>query len=247
LIPSSASVIGGQGGRHEGASYWQQADYARHIWSPRDWTIAVNFAARSPRRRILNRSRTMRRRPALLATLLVLSTVAIAHLPGNAGDDSPPEELVVVVYPVSDLPVWKYSEPIKWETDENSHSRPTQDRPDGETKFDPSLLITFIKSSIDPESWKEGGLIAPHEKTAAIVIRATDSNHQLIGDLLEKMRAADQRKQAQAKGDVKKLTLSQPETVTPPSPLMEQLKAMPYEQRVHIPIDMKVLTRPPIR
>jgi len=130
----------------------------------------------------------MRRRPAFLAALLVLCTLAVAHLPGNAGEDSPAKELKVIVYPVSDLPVWKYSESIKWATDENGHSRPTQNRPDGGTKFDATLLITVIKSSVDPETWEEVGSIRPHEKAAALVIRSTQANHEMIASLLQRLR-----------------------------------------------------------
>jgi hypothetical protein len=130
----------------------------------------------------------MRRRPAFLAALAVLCTVAIAHLPGNAGDDAPSEKLKVVVYPVSDLPVWKYASAIKTTSDADGIVRTTQDRPDGETKFDPSLLITVIKSSVDPQNWDKTGVIAPHEKTAALVIRATQANHEKIAELLEQLR-----------------------------------------------------------
>lgn len=183
----------------------------------------------------------MRRRPAFLAALAVLCTVAIAHLPGNAGEGPPAEELTVIVYPVSDLPVWKYASAIKTTTGADDIVRWTQDRPDGETEFDPSLLISVIKSSVDPESWDESGSISPLEKSAALVVRATDPNHKQICDLLEEMRTADQRKHARAKESAKKLMLSKPKIVLPRSPLLEQLEAMPYEQRVHVPIDVEVL------
>jgi hypothetical protein len=271
----------------------------------------------------------MRRRPAFLAALAVLCTVAIAHLPGNAGEDLPAEKLVVVVYPVSDLPVWKYASAIKTTTDADGIVRWTQDRPDGETKFDPSLLITVIETRLRDAEGTDARIVA-HETSASLVVRTTRSNHRKVSKFLESIRRefegenhseqktsatleyddvrtsvlntifrAERQRSESAKNAIAlidaeiqkiasadlsdrekaplvssltrfrvkiltgeyptsdssersgeyepltqrdldaitKLTLSQPKTVMPPDPLLQQLEAMPYKQSVHISID----------
>jgi hypothetical protein len=117
----------------------------------------------------------MRRRPAFLAAVLVLCTVAIAQLQINTWGGSPAVELTV-----------------------NSSANET-------------------RTDVD--------------STAA-------TNHTPIANTMGEHHAADQKE---------KLTISQPKNILPPDPLLQQLEAMPYEQQVHIPIDMKVLAKPPIR
>jgi hypothetical protein len=129
----------------------------------------------------------MRRRESLLAAFAVFCTVAIAHLPGNAGEDLPAEQLTVVVYLVADLPVWKYASAIKTTTDADGIVRWTQDRPDGETKFDPSLLITVIKTHLKDAEGTNARIVA-HETSASLVVRTTRSNHRKVSKFLESIR-----------------------------------------------------------
>jgi len=97
-------------------------------------------------------------------------------------------KFVTVVYPVPDLQVWTV-------------------RPDG-VEFDADLLITHIKSTVDPQSWRGGvcadpkraehadGAIRPFERNGSLVICQTEENHKQITHLLTKMRADGQAKNA---------------------------------------------------
>lgn len=97
-------------------------------------------------------------------------------------------EFLTKVYPVPDLQVWKV-------------------RPQG-VQFDADLLIAHIKSTIDAQSWRgfvyadpqqaerANGAIQPFERNGSLVICQTEENHQQIANLLTKMRADGQQKDA---------------------------------------------------
>jgi hypothetical protein len=95
-------------------------------------------------------------------------------------------KFLTVVYPVPDLQVWTV-------------------RPDG-VEFDADLLIAHIKSTIDPQSWRDAvcadpkqaeradGAIQPFERNGSLVICQTEENHKQIANLLTKMRVDGQAK-----------------------------------------------------
>lgn len=121
-----------------------------------------------------------------LAAVAVICTLAFAILPINA-EPITSDTVLVIVYPVSDLPVWRYKARIKTTTDANGIVKQLEDRPSGEPGFDPSLLIASIKASMGAEAW-EVARIVPHEKTAALIVRTTDANHRMVAELLLRLR-----------------------------------------------------------
>ncbi len=100
----------------------------------------------------------------------LVCAIAFAILPLNAAEERPKEDqLVVIVYPVADLPVWSLGD----------------DKP----RFNPEVLIAHIKTAIDPDSWTDAA-ISPHksEKMACLVVRQTRANHNQITELIEGLR-----------------------------------------------------------
>lgn len=80
----------------------------------------------------------------------------------------------VMVYQVADLPVYRLGK-------------------DGKSpEFDATVLVDFIRSSVDPESWDEASLQV-HESTAALVIRQTTANHRKIKDAINSLREKKSR------------------------------------------------------
>lgn len=77
--------------------------------------------------------------------------------------------LYVSVYQVADLPVYRIGKDLK------------------SPEFDATLLVDFVRSSVDAESWAKGSLVV-HEKTASLVIRQTQANHLKIADAVEALR-----------------------------------------------------------
>ncbi|WP_428307664.1 hypothetical protein [Lacipirellula sp.] len=90
------------------------------------------------------------------------------------------EPIVVQVYPVADLQVWKV-------------------RPDG-VEFDADLLVDYLKSSVDCDSWladsqgEESAQIRPFERNGSLVIAQTKKNHDKIATLIQEMRIAGLKK-----------------------------------------------------
>lgn len=91
------------------------------------------------------------------------------------------QELIVRVYPVADLQVWKV-------------------RPNG-VEFDADLLVDYLKSSVDCDSWRSNshgeescGQIQPFERNGSLVISQTKKNHDKITTLIQEMRIAGLKK-----------------------------------------------------
>ncbi len=98
----------------------------------------------------------------------LVCAVAFAILPLDAAEERPKDDqLLAMVYPVADLPVWSLGE----------------DKP----QFKPTLLIAHLKLAADPDSWERGS-ISIHEPTASLVVRQTRANHQKFRDLLTTFR-----------------------------------------------------------
>jgi hypothetical protein len=115
---------------------------------------------------------------------LFVAVVTFLVMPVDAAEQSDrKDQLLAVVYPVADLPVWRY---------ESAKPVPglvkTPGRPDGQTVFDPSLLIAQIKTTVDPNSWGDRGTVSRHESTASLVVRQTLANHEKIATLLTSLR-----------------------------------------------------------
>jgi hypothetical protein len=74
------------------------------------------------------------------------------------------------VYPMSyrltDLPVWSQ---------------------DGKT-FDPTILMAYIKTSVDTNAWGNSSTMASFPKNSSLVIATTSANHDLIADALKRLR-----------------------------------------------------------
>ena len=81
----------------------------------------------------------------------------------------PQSDWTVCVYQVADLPVYRIGKDLK------------------SPEFDASLLVDFIRSSVDPESWAEASMVV-HERTASLVIRQTHANHKKIADAVGALR-----------------------------------------------------------
>ncbi|MCA9110626.1 MAG: hypothetical protein KDA52_11795 [Planctomycetaceae bacterium] len=104
--------------------------------------------------------------------------VGLAFVPLNAAEeDGADEELKIVVYPVADLTV-----------------RSVASKNGDDPTFDPWLLSTLIKATIEPESWQDGsGRIAIHEKTCSLIVRQTKENHDQVAELFSKLRRTQER------------------------------------------------------
>ncbi|MGD9854261.1 MAG: hypothetical protein AB7U20_04845 [Planctomycetaceae bacterium] len=117
----------------------------------------------------------MRNVLAVVCLCSFAGAVAVSLAPLRAADDA--DLLVPRVYPVADLPVWSLG--------------------DEKPRFDPSVLIAHIKSTVDPESWKDAAIvpwkdaaIVGHEKAelACLVVRQTRANHDKVADVIRSLR-----------------------------------------------------------
>jgi hypothetical protein len=107
----------------------------------------------------------MRTKLCLFLTGLACGIVFVL-MPADAAEDRKgDEELIPVVYPIADLPVWMH------QSDD----------------FNPTLLIDYLKLAVDPESWDRGS-IATHPRTSALVILQTQRNHQMVAEVLIRLR-----------------------------------------------------------
>ena len=86
----------------------------------------------------------------------------------------PPRGIYTVVYSVGDLAVW--------------HNYPKNAAATKEIVFDPSLLIAYIQSVVDPDSWKTAGSIRPFPTEASFVVTQSGANHKMLSSLLERLR-----------------------------------------------------------
>jgi hypothetical protein len=84
------------------------------------------------------------------------------------------EKIYSINYAVADLPVWRTN---------------LKDAP----KFAPELLTAYLRSTVDPNSWKTGAEMHPVQRNASLVITQTESNHNKIFEALNLLRDADPR------------------------------------------------------
>jgi hypothetical protein len=81
---------------------------------------------------------------------------------------SPAEPVIAKVYPGYDLPVFRLSRP---------------------PIFDPSVLISHMKQTIDPKGWTDGDAeVHVFKENMSFVIIQTPENHDRIRQLLDSLR-----------------------------------------------------------
>lgn len=81
--------------------------------------------------------------------------------------------LYPMTYNVSDLPVWRTN--------------------GKETEFAPQVLIKYLQTTVDPQSWKSGAELKADERRASLIISQTQANHGAIADALAEFRTQDVR------------------------------------------------------
>ncbi len=111
---------------------------------------------------------------------IVLGGVALAVIGGGlftvrllAEEKAP--RMVVEVYQVADLPVWKVTK-------------------DASPQYDGKLLVAYIReiAGMGPD---DEGTIEEHPSTASLVVRQTMEKHQKISDALERLRGEQHPKE----------------------------------------------------
>ncbi|WP_044303732.1 hypothetical protein [Rhodopirellula sallentina] len=111
----------------------------------------------------------------LVMAIIVFGWAAFAvtqMLPKSVAADTATIADAVKVYPMTyrltDLPVWSQ---------------------DGKT-FDPTILMAYIKTSVDTNAWGKSSTMAPFASKSSLVISTTSANHDLILTALERLRAS---------------------------------------------------------
>jgi hypothetical protein len=103
---------------------------------------------------------------------VAVSGIAVALLCSitlfGATNADTPAKVYLKVYNVSDLAVYR------------TNSK--------ETKFAPEVLIKYLQASVDPESWKHGGVIKIEKKKQSLVIAQTEINHAAISAATRALR-----------------------------------------------------------
>ncbi|WP_404304951.1 hypothetical protein [Neorhodopirellula lusitana] len=106
----------------------------------------------------------------VLATLL-LSVASLGYRPSSAAaSDADATGEASKVHPrsyrLNDLPVWSA---------------------DGKV-FDPTILMAYIKATVDPNTWDSTSSMAPYVDSNSLVIATTPANHDSITTALESLR-----------------------------------------------------------
>ena len=101
-----------------------------------------------------------------LSLLMTLHCLAMANQ--STGQTKQVDPMILTVYSVGDLPVYRVVET-------------------GEPVFDASLLISHLKKTVDHDSWNEGATIVPIANSKALIISQTRLNHRTIASILYRM------------------------------------------------------------
>jgi hypothetical protein len=104
--------------------------------------------------------------------IALLSPVILFAVPKR--ETASAEKIYTINYAVADLPVWRSN---------------LKDAP----KFAPEVLTKYLRSTVDPNSWKNGAEIRPFQRNASLVITQTQANHEKIADALHGFRETDPR------------------------------------------------------
>ncbi len=98
----------------------------------------------------------------LLGAGCLVLTLLVSHTSRAA---APAEPIVYnKVYAVSDLPVYAGK------------------------RFDPSILISLMKTTVDPESWMKNAAVSVYRDNLSLVVAQTDENHVRVRRLLDSFR-----------------------------------------------------------
>lgn len=110
-------------------------------------------------------------------TLVALCTLAFAGSPINAADSSyRPDHRFVRCYPLAGLPSYLSLQSV------NAGGVSRRQVP-------MTILEALIRQATGPESWEqERGFIVEFKLMRTLHVRTTLENHQLIADLMEKLR-----------------------------------------------------------
>jgi len=111
----------------------------------------------------------------IMAAMIVFACafVAIQGLPHSVAADTiaDAEKVHPRTYRLADLPVWSQ---------------------DGKT-FNATILMAYLKASVDPNAWGNASTMAPYTLTTApytecLVISTNSANHDAIHDVIEQLR-----------------------------------------------------------
>ena len=104
----------------------------------------------------------------LAAVAIVLSSSSALSEPAEQFDEI---KLFGITYRVSDLPVWRSGGEMTPE-------------------FDPTVLIFYIKKSVDPGHWKNGAAVQAYNKNSLLIFQS-EENHKQIAAILERFRESE--------------------------------------------------------
>ncbi|HEX4412362.1 MAG TPA: hypothetical protein VH107_01955 [Lacipirellulaceae bacterium] len=102
---------------------------------------------------------------------MALSGVAVALLCSItlfAATEAEPAPKYIKVYNIVDLAVYR--------TDSK------------DTNFAPEVLIKYLEASVDPESWKHGGVIKSLKEKKSLAIAQNERNHAAIAAAIDALR-----------------------------------------------------------
>jgi hypothetical protein len=105
-----------------------------------------------------------------LACVLVVSSIASVANAAEGENKVPAPPLYAVTYDVSDLPVWSGT--------------------GKDAKFSPDVLMSFLRLSVDPNSWSLGAEIRARNLNGkpVFIVAQTEANHEKIADAFESYR-----------------------------------------------------------
>jgi hypothetical protein len=109
-----------------------------------------------------------------IAIALLSPVLLFAVNPGAHADATAKTENYLIVYNVSDLPVWR----------NKGKSAP---------EFAPDVLVKYLRATVEPKSWAAGAEIRPIVKDASLVICQTQANHEKVSAAIKSFRANDAR------------------------------------------------------
>ncbi|MEO1524912.1 MAG: hypothetical protein AAFX06_05720 [Planctomycetota bacterium] len=94
--------------------------------------------------------------------------LAIQCVPAWAQEASRDEPMVLTVYTLDGLPVYRVSD-------------------SGEPVFDASLLVSHLKQMVDPGSWEKPATITAVPESESLIVSQTRANHRAIASILYRM------------------------------------------------------------
>lgn len=110
----------------------------------------------------------MRKFTAAVAIVCVLSSLGMLSAQQGSKNEAAQsaQQRVAKAYVVKDLAVWS----------ENGN------------RFDPSILISLLKSKVTPDQWNGKNSINPFPEKALLVVNTTQGAHEAIAETLAELR-----------------------------------------------------------